>query len=153
TSSKSIALNTKVNKHRKLKMIKQESSPSDEEDHHQESTSDDEDDDGELALMMRKFTRLSDKINKRCYNFDPKRKMFRPRGDSKSKTCYNCGEKGHISPNCPKPDKRKKVRTSIAMIRAMKKKMRLRSRTRNMGRRRAMRRRPNSSQRRKATPR
>ena len=108
TSSKSIALKTKVNKHRKLKMIKQESSPSDEEDHHQESTSDDEDDDGELALMMRKFTRLSDKINKRGYNFDPKRKMFRPRGDSKSKTCYNCGEKGHISPNCPKPDKRKK---------------------------------------------
>ena len=58
--------------------------------------------------MMRKFTRLSDKINKRGYNFDPKRKMLRPRGDSKSKTCYNCGEKGHISPNCPKPDKRKK---------------------------------------------
>ena len=108
TSSKSIALKTKVNKHRKLKMIKQESSPSDEEDHHQESTSDDEDDDGELALIMRKFTRLSDKINKRGYNFNPKRKMFRPRGDSKSKTCYNCGEKGHISPDCPKPDKRKK---------------------------------------------
>ena len=108
TSSKSIALKTKVNKHRKPKMIKQESSPSDEEDHHQESTSDDEDDDGELALMMRKFTRLSDKINKRGYNFNPKRKMFRPRGDSKSKTCYNCGEKGHISPNCPKLDKRKK---------------------------------------------
>ena len=107
TSSKSIALKTKVNKHRKLKMIKKESSPSDEEDHHQESTSDDEDDDGELALMMRKFTRLSDKINKRGYNFDPKRKMFRPRGDSKSKICYNYGEKGHISPNCPKPDKKK----------------------------------------------
>ena len=24
------------------------------------------------------------------------------------KTCYNCREKGHISPDCPKPDKRKK---------------------------------------------
>ena len=34
TSSKSIALKTKVKKHRKLKMIKQESSPSDKEDHH-----------------------------------------------------------------------------------------------------------------------
>ena len=125
TSSKSIALKTKVNKHRKLKMIKQESSPSDEEDHHQESTSDDEDDDGELALMMRKFTRLSDKINKRGYNFDPKRKMFRPRGDFKSKTCYNYGEKSHISRIAPNRTKeRKKVRTSIAMIRAMMKKMR-----------------------------
>ena len=58
--------------------------------------------------MMRKFTRLSDKINKKGYNFDPKRRMFRPREDIKNKTCYNYGEKGHISPNCPKPDMRKK---------------------------------------------
>ena len=109
TSSKSIALKTKVDKHRKLKMIKQESSPSDEEDHHQESTSDDEDDDGELALMMRKFTRLSDKINKRGYNFDPKRKMFRPRGDSKSKICYNCRQKGHISTSEESRDSKSKI--------------------------------------------
>ena len=34
--------------------------------------------------------------------------MFRPREDVKNKTCYNCEEKGHISPDCPKPDKRKK---------------------------------------------
>src|SRR6185312_8630787 len=94
TTSKSIALKTKVNKPRKLKMVKQESSSSDEEDDHHESSSEDEDDDGELALMMRKFTRLSDKINKKGYNFDPKRRMFRPRGDDKNKTCYNCGEKG-----------------------------------------------------------
>ena len=107
TSSKSIALKTKANKPRKLKMIKQESSSSNEEDDHHESSSDDEDD-GELALMMRKFTRLSDKINKNGYNFDPKRRMFRPREDVKNKTCYNCGEKSHISPDCPKPDKRKK---------------------------------------------
>ena len=57
--------------------------------------------------MMRKFTRLSDKINKKGYNFDPKRRMFRQREDVKNKTYYNCGEKGHISPDCPKPDKRK----------------------------------------------
>ena len=107
TTSKSIALKTKANKHRKLKMVKQESSSSNEEEDHHESSSDNEED-GELALMMRKFTRLSDKIKKKGYNFDPKRRMFRYREDVKYKTCYNCGEKGHISPDCPKPDKRKK---------------------------------------------
>ena len=74
TSSKSIALKTKVNKHHKLKMIKQESSSSNEEEDHHESSSDDEED-GELSLMMRKFTRLSDKINKKDYNFDPKKNI------------------------------------------------------------------------------
>ena len=63
TTSKSIALKTKANKHRMLKMVKQESSSSNEEEDHHESSSDD-DEDGELALMMRKFTRLNDKINK-----------------------------------------------------------------------------------------
>jgi len=77
TSSKSIALKTKANKSRKLKMIKQESSSSNEEDDHHESSSDVEDD-GELALMMRKFTRLNDKINKKGFNFDSKKGMFRP---------------------------------------------------------------------------
>jgi hypothetical protein len=33
--------------------------------------------------------------------------VFHPRGDDKNKTYYNCGEKGHISNNCPKPNKRK----------------------------------------------
>jgi len=84
TTSKSIALKTKVNKPRKLKMIKQESSSSNEEHDCHESSSGDEDD-GELALMM--------KINKKGYNFDPKRRMFRPREDIKHKTFYNCGEK------------------------------------------------------------
>ena len=67
TTSKSIALKTKANKHRKLKMVKQESSSSNEEEDHHESSSDDKED-GELSLMMRKFTRLSDKINKKGYN-------------------------------------------------------------------------------------
>ena len=90
TTSKSIALKTKANKSRKLKMVKQESSSSNEEEDHHESSSDEEDD-GELALMMRKFTRLNDKINKKGFNFDPKRRMFRPWGDVKNKNCYNCG--------------------------------------------------------------
>ena len=100
TSSKSIAFKAKVKNTHKLKMIKQDSSSGDQDD------SSDDDDDKELALMMRKFTRLSDKIGKKEYSFDPKKRMFRPQ-DEKNKICYNCGERGHISPNCSKPDKRR----------------------------------------------
>ncbi|PVH66706.1 hypothetical protein PAHAL_1G321900 [Panicum hallii] len=106
TSSKSSALKTKTNKSCKLKMIKQDSSSSNEEDDCHESSSDVEYD-GELALMMRKFTRLNEKINKKGFNFDSKKGMFRPM-DVKNKICYNCAEKGHIRPNCSKPDKRNK---------------------------------------------
>jgi hypothetical protein len=56
---------------------------------------------------MRNFSRLSDKIGKKGYTFDPNKKVFHPRRDDKNKTCYNCGEKGHISPNCSKPAKRR----------------------------------------------
>jgi hypothetical protein len=56
---------------------------------------------------MRKFSRLSDKIGKKGYSFDPNKKVFHPRRGDKSKTCYNCGEKGHISQNCYKPVKRR----------------------------------------------
>ncbi|PVH35493.1 hypothetical protein PAHAL_7G199100 [Panicum hallii] len=76
------------------------SNSSNEEDDHHESSSDVEDD-GELALMMRKFTRLNEKINKKGFNFDSKKGMFRPM-DVKNKICYNCGEKD------TSPDKRSK---------------------------------------------
>jgi hypothetical protein len=56
---------------------------------------------------MRKFSRLSDKIVKNDYSFDPNKKVFRPRRDDKNKTYYNCGEKRHISSNCSKPVKRR----------------------------------------------
>jgi hypothetical protein len=90
----------------KLKMIKHETSLSEQEDSH-ESSSSDEDDDQELELLMRKLSRLSNKIGKKGYSFDPKKGVFRPSGSDKNKTCYNCGEKGHISPNCLKPVKRR----------------------------------------------
>jgi hypothetical protein len=99
TPSKSIALKAKTKKNTKLKMIKHESSSSEQDD----DSSNDEDDDQELAFLMRKFSRLSDKIGKKGYSFNPSKKVFRPRRDDKNKTCYNCGEKGHISPNCSKP--------------------------------------------------
>jgi hypothetical protein len=102
TPSKSIALKAKT-KNSKLKMIKHESSSSEQDD----DSSNDEDDDQELALLMRKFSRLSDKIGKKGYIFNPNKKVFRPRRDDKNKTCYNCGENGHISLNCSKPIKRR----------------------------------------------
>jgi hypothetical protein len=87
-------------------MVKHETSSSEQEDSH-ESSSSDEDDDQELEFLMRKFSRLSNKIGKKGYIFDPKKGVFRPSGSDKNKTCYNCGEKGHISPNYFKPVKRR----------------------------------------------
>jgi hypothetical protein len=106
TTSKSIAFKANVKKTPKSKMIKHETSSSEQEDSH-ESSSSDEDDDQELELLMRKFSRLSDKIGKKGCSFDPKKGVFCPSGNNKNKTCYNCGEKGHISPNCFKPVKRR----------------------------------------------
>jgi hypothetical protein len=103
TLNKSIALKGKTKKNSKLKMIKHESSSSEQDD----DSSNDEDDDQELALLMRKFSRLCDKIGKKGYSFYPNKKVFRPRRDDRNKTCYNCGEKGHISPNCSKTVKRR----------------------------------------------
>jgi hypothetical protein len=102
TLSKYIALKAKTKKNSKLKMIKHESRSEQDDD-----SSNDEDDDQELALLMRKFSMLGDKIGKKGYIFDPNKKVFRPRRDDKNNICYNCGEKGHISPNCSKPVKRR----------------------------------------------
>jgi hypothetical protein len=103
TPNKFIALKVKIKKNSKLKMIKYESSSSEQDD----DSSNNEDDDQELALLMRKFSRLSDKIEKNDYSFNPNKKVFRPRRNYKNKTCYNYGEKGHISLKCSKPIKRR----------------------------------------------
>jgi hypothetical protein len=95
TPRKSIALKGKIKKNSKFKMINHESSSSEQ------------DDDEELALLMRKFSMLSDKIGKKGYTFDPNKKVFCPIRDDKNKTCYNCCEKGHISSCCSKPVKRR----------------------------------------------
>lgn len=100
SSSKTIALkaSTKKTTPKKKKVVEPSSSEEEQE------TS--EDDDDELALMMRKFSRLNSKIAKKGYSYDPKKKAFLPRKDE-NKTCYNCGDLGHISYDCPRPDKRK----------------------------------------------
>jgi hypothetical protein len=71
TLSKSIALKAKTKKNSKLKMIKHESSSS-EQGH---DSSNDEDDDQELVLLMRKFSRLSNKIDKKDYSFHPNKSV------------------------------------------------------------------------------
>jgi hypothetical protein len=106
TTSNFIAFKANAKKTPKLKMIKHETSSSEQEDSHESSPSD-EDGDQELELLMRKFSRLSNKIGKKGYIFDHKKEVFHPSGSDKNKTCYNCGEKGHISPNCFKPIKKR----------------------------------------------
>jgi hypothetical protein len=56
---------------------------------------------------MSKFSKLIDKIGKKGYIFDSRKKVFHPSGNDKNKICYNCGENGLISPNCFKPVKRR----------------------------------------------
>lgn len=77
SSRKNIAFKAKTNKTHKLKHVKQESSEQEGDD---DDGSSSEEDDGELALLMKKFTWLNSRINKRGYNFDAKKNMFRSRG-------------------------------------------------------------------------
>ena len=96
--------------------------------------------------MMRKFTRLNDKINKKGFNFDSKKGITKFATIMEKKVTSI-----QIAPIRTK--ERRITRASIAMIQAMMKKKKGRTKTRDLGRRRAMTRRPSSSQRRKATPR
>ena len=46
-------------------------------------------------------------LNKKGLEYNPKTGRFSPKGDQSRgrMVCYNCGEKGHISPKCSKPKK------------------------------------------------
>src|SRR5207237_7872216 len=46
-------------------------------------------------------------LNRKGLEYNPKTGRFSPKGDppSRKMVCYNCGEKGHISPKCSKPKK------------------------------------------------
>jgi hypothetical protein len=80
-----------------------------------DSSSDDEVDDESLALMVRKTTKMLKKLNKNGIKFDGKKKKFftsRKRKPIFEMDCYNCGDLGHLTHQCPKPkkDKYKKYR-------------------------------------------
>ena len=119
-SSKSIAFKAKTQSKAKHKKIKIESSSCDEEEEDDDEAS--EEDEGELALLMRKFTHLDNKINKRGYNYDPKKNAFRPRGMTSSK-CATIVMKKATSPPIDLCRTRGSSRASpsIAKIQAMKK--------------------------------
>ena len=71
-----------------------------------DSSDEDGDEDTNLALLMRKTTKLMSRLNEKGYNFDPKRNKFRTRKtkDAIKKKCYNCGKYGHLSYDCQEPD-------------------------------------------------
>jgi len=68
-----------------------------------DSSDEDGDEDTKLTLLMRKTTKLMSRLNKKGYNFDPKKNKFRTRKpkDALKKICYVCGKYGHLSYDCP----------------------------------------------------
>jgi hypothetical protein len=99
---------------------------------------------------MRKFSRLSDKIGKKGYSFDPKKGVFRPSGNDKNKTCYNYGEKGHIYPNCFKPVKRRSsIKNKQVQESSNEEEDNHKGKNKSYEKKRAIIKRPSSSQRRK----
>ena len=75
-----------------------------------ESSSEEEDDDENLALMVRKATKMLKKLNKSGIKFDGKKKKFFTSSRRKpisEMDCFNCGELGHLAHQCTKPKKNK----------------------------------------------
>ena len=81
-------------------------SPSSSDDGASEESSD-VDGDIELALLIRKTTKMMSRLNKKGYNYDPKKNKFctRRNQDNTNKMCYNCGKYEHLSYDCPEPIK------------------------------------------------
>ncbi|XP_039797549.1 uncharacterized protein LOC120662475 [Panicum virgatum] len=74
-----------------------------------DSSDEDDDEDTKLALLMRKTIKLMSRLNKKGYNFDPKKNKFctRKPKDALKKICYVCGKYGHLSYDCPQESNKK----------------------------------------------
>ena len=71
-----------------------------------ENSSDDEDNE-DVSSIIKATMKLMSQLNKKGLEYNSKTGRFSPKGDQpRGKImCYNCGEKGHISPKCSKPKK------------------------------------------------
>ena len=105
-AKKGLALKAKSDHKSKKKNKCKAPSPNSSDDEASEDSSD-EDGDVELALLMRKTSKMMSRLNKKGYNYDPKKNKFRTRksNDNAKKMCYNCGKYGHLSYDCPEPSK------------------------------------------------
>ena len=123
-AKKDLAFKAKSEHKSKKKNKGKAPSPSSSDDEASEESSD-VDGDIELALLMRKTTMMMSRLNKKGYNYDPKKNKFHTRRnqDNTNKTCYNCGKYGHLSYDCPEPIKpNKKAINTSTQGRAMRRK-------------------------------
>ena len=75
----------------------------------EEESSSDDDLDANIALMVRKTTKMLKKLNREGIKFDSRKKKFfsSKRKPISEMDCYNCGELGHLAHQCTKPKKNK----------------------------------------------
>jgi hypothetical protein len=74
----------------------------------EEESSSDDDLDANIALMVRKITKMLKKLNREGIKFDSRKKFFSSKRKHISEMdCYNCGELDHLAHQCNKPKKNK----------------------------------------------
>jgi hypothetical protein len=75
----------------------------------EEESSCDDDLDTNIALMVRKTTKMLKKLNQEGIKFDSRQKKFfsHKRKPISEMDCYICGELGHLAHQCNKPKKNK----------------------------------------------